>query len=186
MFKNAQKNGGAGMARRCCGYCFVLGFALAFFLGHTPGYAQTVAELQEKNYQLEAELQRLHAEYGIILHLTGAAQKEIQAMAAVLAARPSSAMDFSQQSGEMCFNPAPGNMVHYAVDPSRTTEDVIYMLSAQPFIDHGLQVSTFPRLPAENGAMQSGQWYYYDGTTVEPHHGRSLKAPYLIMSVDVK
>jgi len=164
----------------------VLGCLLVCLLGYTPGQAQTVAELQAKNRQLEAELQRLHREYGTILRLTGAAQKEIQAMAAVLAARPSSAIDFSQQSGEMCFTPSAGNMVHYAIDPSRTTEDVIYMLAAQPFIEHGLQVNKFPRMPTTNGAMRPGQWYYYDGTAMEPHHGLVLKEPYLIMSVDVK
>lgn len=174
------------MARRRCAYRLILGCTLVFLLGHAPGHAQTVTELQEHNHQLEAELQRLRAEYSTILRLTGAAKKEIQAMAAVLAARPNSALDFSRQSGEMCFTPAPGNMVHYAVDPSKTTEDVIYMFSAQPFIDHGLQVSHFPPMPTEHGTMQSGQWYYYDGTAAEPHHGRPLKAPYLIMSVDVK
>lgn len=167
-------------------YRLLLGCALGVLLAQNPGYAQTVAELQEQNHRLEAELQRLYAEYGTILRLTGAAKKGIQAMAAVLAAKPSSALDFSRQSGEMCFTPSAGNMVHYAVDPSKTTEDVIYMFAAQPFIDHGLQVNKLPRMPTELGAMQPGQWYYYDGTSVEPHHGRSLKAPYLIMSVDVK
>jgi hypothetical protein len=41
-------------------------------------------------------------------------------------------------------------------------------------------------MPLETGTMVPFQWYYYDGTTVEPHHGRALKAPYLMMSVDVK
>jgi hypothetical protein len=174
------------MRRRQFRYWALLGLGLALLLWHTPGQAQAVAELQEKNRQLEAELQRLQAEYAPVLGLTGAAKKEILAMAGVLAAKPSIAIDFSQQSGEMCFTPAPGNMVHYTVDPSKTTEDVIYMFQAQPFIDHGLQVSKLPKMPLENGKMQPLQWYYYDGKTIEPHHGRQLNGPYLIMSVDVK
>jgi len=77
-------------------------------------------------------------------------------------------------------------MIHYAVEPGQTTEDVIYMLNAQPFIDHGLQVAKFPTLPAETGKMRPFQWYYYDGTTLEPHHGRKLHQPYLMMSVNVR
>ena len=163
-----------------CGIVFVL------WLLSAPGHAQTLAALQEKNRQLEAELQRLKTEYSLVLSLTGVAKKELLAMAAVLAARPGAAFDFSHHSGEMCFVPGLGNMIHYAVDPSKTSEDVLYMLRAEPFIDSGLQVSTLPSMPLETGTMVPFQWYYYDGTAVEPHHGRALKAPYLMMSVDVK
>jgi hypothetical protein len=163
-----------------------LGMALSILLLHVPAQAQTVAELQEKNGQLEAELQRLRAEYGTVLGLMGPAKKEIQAMAAVLAAKPGMAFDFSEQSGEMCFAPGHGDMIHYALDPDSTTEDVIYMLNAQPFVDNGLQVSNLPVMPLETGTMEPFQWYYYDGTSIEPHHGRQINSPYLIMAVDVQ
>jgi hypothetical protein len=158
---------------------------LALLLIHTPGQAQTVAELQEKNRQLAAELQHLKAEYRTILGLTGAARQEIQAMAAVLAAQPGAAFDVRAQSGEMCFTPGHGDMVHYAAEPLKTSEGMIYMLRAQPFIDHGLQVSQLPPLPQQLGKMIPLQWYYYDGKGIEPHHGRALRAPYLMLAVDV-
>ena len=162
-----------------------LGMALSILLLHVPAQAQTVAELQEKNRQLEAELQNLKADYGAVLGLIGPAKKEIQAMAAVLAAKPGMAFDFSEQSGEMCFAPGHGDMIHYALEPDKTTEDVIYMLNAQPFIDNGLQVSKLPKMPLETGKMEPFRWYYYDGTSIEPHHGAQFNSPYLIMSVDV-
>jgi hypothetical protein len=162
------------------------GVVLLLWLLSTPGHAQTLTTLQEKNHQLEAELQRLKTEYSPVLSLTGAAKQEILAMAAVLAAKPAAAIDFSHHSGEMCFVSGQGNMIHYAVDPSKTSEDVIYMLPAEPFIASGLQVSTLPTMPLDTGKMTPFQWYYYDGTAVEPHHGRALKVPYLMMSVDVK
>ncbi len=163
-----------------------VGIALLVVLLHGPGQAQTGAELQEKYQQLEAELQRLKTEYDMVLGLTGPAKKEILAMAAVLAAKPGMAFDFSAQSGEMCFAPGRGDMMHYAVDPGKTTEDIVYMLNAQPFIANGLQVSKLPRLPVEKEKMEPFQWYYYDGTTVEPHHGRQWNRPYLYMSVNVR
>jgi hypothetical protein len=162
------------------------GVVLLLWLLSTPGHAQTLTTLQEKNHQLEAELQRLKTEYSPVLSLTGAAKQEILAMAAVLAAKPAAAIDFSHHSGEMCFVSGQGNMIHYAVDPSKTSEDVIYMLPAEPFIASGLQVSKLPTMPLDTGKMTPFQWYYYDGTAVEPHHGRALKVPYLMMSVDVK
>lgn len=162
-----------------------LGMVLVVFM-HLSTHAQTMDELQKRNQQLEAELQQLKAEYGKVLELTGSAKKEILAMAGVLAAKPAMAIDFSDYSGEMCFNPGYGNMIHYAVDPSKTTEDVIYMLDAQPFIDLDLQVNKLPKLPSETGKMEPFQWYYYDGTTIEPHHGRQFNRPLLIMSINVR
>ena len=165
------------MVRRGMMYWVTVGIALLVVLLHVPGQAQTGAE---------AELQRLKAEYGTVLGLTGTAKKEILAMAAVLAAKPGMAFDFSAQSGEMCFAPGHGDMIHYAVEPGKTTEDMVYMLNAQPFIDNGLQVSKMPTLPMEKEKMEPFQWYYYDGTTVEPHHGRQWNRPYLYMSVNVR
>lgn len=162
------------------------GIVLSLLLLPAVGQTQTVEELTEKNRQLEAELQQLKAGYGTVLGLTGTAKQEILAMAAVLAAKPGMAFDFSGQSSEMCFAPGHGDMIHYTVDPSKTPEDIVYMLNAQPFIDYGLQVSKMPKLPMQKDAMKPFQWYYYDGTTVEPHHGRQWNRPYLYMAVDVK
>jgi hypothetical protein len=163
----------------------VLGIVFTL-LTYTPGQAQTVEELQKRNQQLEAELQQLKADYGKVLGLTGPAKKEILAMAEVLGARPAMAIDFSNQSGEMCLNPGQGAMTHYTMDVTRSKEDLIYMLEAQPFIDLGLQVGKLPKMPTENGKMEPFQWYYYDGKTIEPHHGRQFNRPMLIMGIDVK
>ncbi len=163
-----------------------LGMALSMLLLHLPGQAGTVEELQEKNRLLEAQLQLLKAEYATVMGLMGPAKKEIQAMAAVLAAKPGMAFDFSEQSGEMCFAPGHGDMIHYAIDPDNTTEDVIYMLNAQPFLDNGLQVANLPVMPSETGTMEPFQWYYYDGTYIEPHHGAQFNSPMLIMAVDIQ
>ncbi len=164
-----------------------LGMALSLFLLPAFGQAQMVEEVKEKNRQLEAELQRLKAEYGKVLGLAGPAKKEILAMAAVLAAKPDIAFDFSGKSGEMCFSPGRGDMIHYAVDPTKTSEDVTFMLNAQPFIEHGLRVTELPTMPLETEKMKPSQWYYYDGDsgTVEPHHDRQWLRSLLIMSVDV-
>ena len=40
--------------------------------------------------------------------------------------------------------------------------------------------------PAELGKMEPLQWYYYDGTYVEPHQGGQLNKAFVIMSVNVK
>lgn len=161
------------------------GIVLLLLLLPAVGQTQTVEELTEKNRQLGAELQRLQAEYGTILGLTGAAKKEIQAMGAVLAAKPGMAFDFSGHSGEMCFSPGHGDMIHYAIDPDKTSEDVIVMLNAQPFIDHGLRVAELPTMPSKAGTLKPFQWYYYDGKTIEPHHNRQFLRPLLMMSINV-
>lgn len=166
-------------------YWVTLGMVLSFVFLHVPGQAQTAAELQEKSQQLEAELQRLKAEYGSVLGLRGTEKKQILAMAAVLATKPGMAFDFSHQSGEMCFAPGHGDMIHYAIDPGKTSEDVIYMLNAQPFIDHGLRVAELPIMPSKTGTLKPFQWYYYDGKTIEPHHNRQFLRPLLIMSLNV-
>lgn len=173
------------MVVRHAGRCVILGMALLLFLPPILAVAQTMEEVKDKNRQLEAELQRMKAEYGKVLELTGPAKKELLAMAAVLAAKPKIAFDFSNHSGEMCFSPGSGDMIHYTTNPDKTTEDVIFMLKAQPFIDYGLRVADMATMPSKRGAMKPYQWYYYDGKTIEPHHGRQFSSPYPIMSLDV-
>ena len=53
---------------------------------------------------------------------------EITAIANHLALRPNSTIDFSKVSGEYCLNLGLGegaHMTHYAIDPTKTNEDVI-------------------------------------------------------------
>lgn len=149
------------------------------------GSGESPEELKAKIARLEAELQQMKAEYGAILGLTGTAKEEIKAVGKVLAANPGIAFDFSSQSGEFCMAPGTGDMVHYAQNPEQTREDIIFMLNAQPFITKGLQVEELPKLPSDAAQVQPGQWYYYAGGTIEPHHKRKMP-PMLIMSVNVK
>jgi hypothetical protein len=161
----------------------VLSSGLFLFL--QAGSAETNEELKAKIARLEAELQQLKTEYGSILSLTGTAKEEIKAIGNVLAAKPGMAFDFSTQSGEYCMSPGSGDMTHYAVAPEKTQEDIIYMLNPKLFIENGLKVDNLPKLPLDKAEVKPGQWYYYAGDSIEPHHQRKM-APMLIMSINVK
>jgi hypothetical protein len=52
---------------------------------------------------------------------------EVSTLSHMLAVRPQTALDFSQVSGEYCFDVNlgdGGHMTHYAIDPTKTPEDV--------------------------------------------------------------
>lgn len=78
------------------------------------------------------------------------------------------------------------NMIHYSSRPEKTHEDVVYYLNPKTFIDNGLDVSKLPRQPKSLGEMTPLQWYYYDGTYVEPHQGTKMNKEFVIMTVNVK
>lgn len=137
----------------------------------------------------EAELQDLKEKFGPVLQLEGNAQKEINAIATILG--PGSKMktiDATKASGEMCMleTVSKHNMIHFSEHPDQTTEDVVYFINPEQFVANGLDVSKLPRHPSELGSMKPLQWYYYDGTYVEPHQGSQLNKPFVIMSVNVK
>ena len=71
------------------------------------------------------ELTTLKREYADVLALQGTSKSEILAIARILRANPEMAIDRTAASGEYCFKSGPGTMVHYAVQPERTTEDVV-------------------------------------------------------------
>jgi hypothetical protein len=124
-----------------------------------------------------------------VLKLEGKALKEINAIANMIA--PGSKMvpiDATKASGEMCMleTVTKHNMVHFSQTPEQTHEDVVYYLNPAQFIESGLDVKKLPRHPGELGKMEPLQWYYYDGTYVEPHQGSQLNKAFVIMSVDVK
>lgn len=124
-----------------------------------------------------------------VLKLEGKARKEINAIANILA--PGSKMvpiDATKASGEMCMleTVTKHNMIHFAQNPEQTQEDVVYFINPATFIANGLDVTKLPRHPAELGKMEPLQWYYYDGTYVEPHQGGQLNKAFVIMSVNVK
>lgn len=78
----------------------------------------------------EDELTRLKREYADVLALQGISKAEILAVARILRAKPEMAIDQTAASGEYCFNSGLGTMVHFATQPERTPEDVVYELDA--------------------------------------------------------
>ena len=103
------------------------------------------------------------------------ADKAHAAIGKYLENHPEMVIDFSDISGEYCVNTwkvKGGHMTHYAIDPSKTTEDVIDFVKAKPFIDAGIDVTKLPQLPGTLGAMKNGQWYYLPKGGADPHHGK--------------
>jgi hypothetical protein len=135
------------------------------------------------------ELKAIKDEFGSVLSLKGAARKEINTIANLFA--PGSklaAIDITNASGEYCMleKVTKHNMIHYSSCPEKTHEDVVYYLNPKTFIDNGLDVSKLPRQPKSLGEMTPLQWYYYDGTYVEPHQGTKMNKEFVIMTVNVK
>ena len=121
--------------------------------------------------------------------ITGTARAEVNAVANLLL--PGSglmAIDLSHKTGEFCMldGVSQRNMVHFSRMPESTTEDVLYFLNPETFIANGLDTKKLPSLPSKLGEMVPHQWYYYDGTYTEPHHGRTLGVDFLVMAIDVK
>lgn len=107
----------------------------------------------------------------------GSVDKAAKAHAAIgvyLETHPEMIIDLSKVSGEYCVNTwkvKGGHMTHYAIDPSKTTEDVIDFVKAKPFVVAGIDVTKLPQLPTKLGAMKNGQWYYVAKGGADPHHG---------------
>lgn len=107
-------------------------------------------------------------------HPTGKAAKAYAAIGTYIDTHPEMIIDLADVSGEYCVNTwkvGGAHMTHYAIDPSKTTEDMIDFVKAQSFIDAGIDVTKLPRLPAKLGVMENGQWYYLPKDSAEPHHG---------------
>jgi hypothetical protein len=136
-----------------------------------------------------AELEKIKKDFAPVLKLKGTAKEEINAIANLFT--PGSklaAIDITSASGEYCMleKVTKHNMIHYSSRPEKTHEDIVYYLNPKTFIENGLDVSKLPRQPKELGKMLPLQWYYYDGTYVEPHQGTKMNKEFVIMTVDVK
>lgn len=125
--------------------------------------------------------------------MAGSAEKVAKARATIdqyLESHPEMVIDFSKTSGEYCINALKvkgGHMTHFAIDPSKTTEDVIVFVDAQPLIDAGVDFSKLPHLPSTLGAMKNGQWYYLPKGGADPHHGtKQSKRAMLVRATDVQ
>jgi hypothetical protein len=125
------------------------------------------------------------AESADVLALEGVSKEEVLAIARLLRARPEMAIDRTKESGEFCLKSGLGTMTHYAKNPERTREDIVYEFAAAPLVKAGLDLQKLALLPAL-GKMEPGQWYYLPEGQVDPHHQHSMPGASLVIAVDVR
>ena len=133
----------------------------------------------------EDELTRLKSDYADVLALEGTSKSEILAIARLLRAKPGIAIDQTAASGEYCFNSGLGTMVHFATQPERTPEDVVYEFDATGLIAAGLDPSRLQQVP-ERGQMKPGVWYFLPKGQQDPHHAHAMPGPTIAIAVSVK
>jgi hypothetical protein len=131
------------------------------------------------------ELTKLKREYADVLALQDASKREILAIARILRAKPELALDRTAASGEYCFNSGLGAMVHFATQPERTPEDVVYEFDASDLITAGLDPARLQALP-ELGRMKPGVWYFLPQGQQDPHHAHAMPRPTIAIAVNVK
>jgi hypothetical protein len=139
----------------------------------------------EDNAVIGDELTTLKREYADVLALQGTSKGEILAIARILRANPEMAIDRTAASGEYCFKSGPGTMVHFAAQPERTLEDIVYELDASGLIAAGLDPARMKQLP-ELGRMTPGVWYFLPKGQLDPHHAHAMPAPTIAIAVNVK
>jgi hypothetical protein len=133
----------------------------------------------------EDELIKIKREYADVLALQGTSKGEILAIARILRAKPEVAIDQTAVSGEYCFNSGLGTMVHFATQPERTPEDVVYEFDASRLIAAGLDPARMQQLP-ERGRMTPGVWYFLPKGQQDPHHGHAMASPTIAIAINVK
>src|SRR5213595_2752358 len=133
----------------------------------------------------ENELTKIKREYADVLALEGTSKGEILAIARILRAKPDVAIDQTAASGEYCFNSGHGTMVHFATQPERTQEDVLYEFDVSGLIAAGLDPSRLQQLP-ERGQMTPGTWYFLAKGQQDPHHAHAMPAPTIAIAVNIK
>jgi len=133
----------------------------------------------------EDELTTFKREYADVLALQGTSKDEILAIARILRAKPEIAIDQTEASGEYCFNSGLGTMVHFATQPERTREDVVYEFNASGLIAAGLDPARLQQLP-ERGQMTPGVWYFLPKGQQDPHHAHAMPSPTIAIAVNIK
>ena len=133
----------------------------------------------------EDELATLKRDYADVLALQGTSKREILVIARILRANPEIAIDQTTASGEYCFNSGLGTMIHFATQPERTPEDVVYEFDASGLIAAGLDPSRLRQLP-ERGRMTPGVWYFLPKGQQDPHHGHAMASPTIAIAINVK
>jgi hypothetical protein len=114
---------------------------------------------------------------------------ELGTIAIYLQNNPEMVLDYTKVSGEYCLNTwkaGGAHMSHFAVDPTKTQEDVIEFVQAASLTEAGVDVASLPRMPSELGAMEPGKWYYLPAGKFEPHHGKALPMPLLIRASNIE
>ena len=135
--------------------------------------------------QSGGELTTLKRDYADVLALQGTSKAEILAIARILRVKPEIAIDQTRASGEYCFNTGLGTMVHFATQPERTPEDVVYEFDASGLIAAGLDSSRLQQLP-ERGQMTPGVWYFLPKGQQDPHHAHAMPNPTIAIAVNIK
>ena len=156
---------------------------LIFFAAHMS--LVTGRLLAGDTLQSDDELVKLKREYADVLALQGTAKAEILAIARILRANPKIAIDQTAASGEYCFNSGQGTMVHFATQPERTPEDVVYEFDASGLIAAGLDPARLQQLP-ERGRMTPGVWYFLAKGQQDPHHAHAMANPTIAIAINVK
>jgi hypothetical protein len=141
--------------------------------------------LADDKSQTEDEVTRLKREYADVLALRGTSKGEILAIAKILRANPHLAIDRTAASGEYCLNSGLGTMVHFATQPERTPEDVVYEFDASGLIAAGLDPARLQQLP-EIGRMTPGMWYFLPKGQQDPHHAHAMASPTIAIAINVK
>ena len=133
----------------------------------------------------EDELTKLKRDYADVLALQGTSKGEILAIARILRAKPGLAIDQTAASGEYCFKSGLGTMVHFAVQPKRTPEGVIYEFDATGLIAAGLDPARMKQLPGL-GRMMPGVWYFLPTGQSDPHHAHAMPDPTIAIAVNLE
>jgi len=91
---------------------------------------------------------KIKREYGDVLALQGTSKgRRFWRSLEFCARNPTSRSIKTAASGEYCFNSGLGTMVHFATQPERTPEDVVYEFDASGLIAAGLDTSRMQQLP---------------------------------------
>lgn len=120
--------------------------------------------------------------------LTGKAKGQVDTISAYVKSHPEMVIDFSKKSGEYCMNTwkvGGGHMTHYAIDPSKSVEDVIDFVKVES-LKGSVDVNSLPRAPTKLGAKKPNQWYYQPAGQHDPHHGKALPIDLLVRASNVE
>lgn len=119
---------------------------------------------------------------------TGKVKGQVDTISSYLSSHPEMVIDFTSKSGEYCLNTwkvGGSHMTHYAVDPSKTSEDVIDFVKTSS-LEGVIDVSKLPLAPTELGAMKPNQWYFLPAGQFDPHHGKPAKVDLVVRATNIE